>query len=173
MKNNLVTLPTEKSLRQQYPAEWRAWRDAQRRCYDPNNKDYKHYGGRGITMCDEWRASFAAFMRDMKPRPAGCSLERIDVDLNYDKPNCKWATWAEQNVNRTNNHILEHDGKRLAASEWARLLGLGYDAILGRIWAGYPVDVVLDPHINLHKRCNQALRHSREGSQCQNVTAAA
>ena len=72
-----------------------------RRCYTPTSGGYSIYGGRGIRVCDRWRNSFEAFYADMGPRPsAKHSLDRIDVDGNYEPGNCRWATHGEQSWNR-------------------------------------------------------------------------
>lgn len=70
------------------------------RCANPSQDNYKYYGGRGIEVCQEWRESFAAFLRDMGPRPAGMTLDRIDTNGNYEPANCRWATWNEQQRNK-------------------------------------------------------------------------
>lgn len=81
--------------------EYNSWTAMKVRCLNPNTKYYKHYGGRGIKICDSWINSFDTFLKDMGPRPeANYSIDRIDVDGNYEANNCRWATKKEQVDNR-------------------------------------------------------------------------
>jgi hypothetical protein len=87
--------------------EYRAWRGAIQRCYNPKNKDFKNYGARGITMCSRWRYSFENFLADMDGRPVGRTLDRKEVNGNYTPKNCRWATWKQQANNRRKRVRLE------------------------------------------------------------------
>ena len=76
---------------------WQAMKD---RCSNPHRIDYHRYGGRGITVCSEWAASFETFLKDMGEPPIGLTLERENNNVGYCKANCKWATRKEQALNR-------------------------------------------------------------------------
>lgn len=78
-------------------------------------------------MCDRWVNSFEAFLADMGERPDGMSIERIDVNGNYEPGNCRWATMAEQARNRTSNVVIEFNGRKQVAAAWARELGLKHN----------------------------------------------
>jgi hypothetical protein len=80
--------------------EYKTWTSMNERCYRKNWRDYKHWGGRGITVCGPWRESFENFLKDMGSKPTGMSLDRIDNDGNYTPLNCRWATSSEQNSNK-------------------------------------------------------------------------
>jgi len=70
------------------------------RCLNPKVANYKDYGGRGITICDRWKESFENFLKDMGTRPDGSSIDRIDVNGNYEPGNCRWATAKVQRENQ-------------------------------------------------------------------------
>ena len=78
------------------------WEHMKQRCHNPRADFFPHYGGRGIVVCEAWRRSFAAFLADMGERPPGKTLDRVDVNGNYEPGNCRWATNAEQSLNRRN-----------------------------------------------------------------------
>lgn len=84
-----------------YPSEFQCWQNIKKRCFNDKHPQYRHYGGRGISMIDEWRDSFAKFMEYVGPKPhAGMSLDRIDNDKGYEPGNLRWATPRTQAANR-------------------------------------------------------------------------
>ena len=86
-----------------YSKEYSSYRAMKERCLNEKSKSYKHYGGRGITMCDEWIESFENFYKDMGERPSkNHSIDRIDVNKGYSKENCQWTTSRNQALNRRN-----------------------------------------------------------------------
>jgi len=83
--------------------QYYVWVEMKQRCHNPNNSNYKHYGKRGIKVCDRWINSYQNFLEDMGERPKGLTLERVNNDGNYEPNNCKWATCKEQANNRRNS----------------------------------------------------------------------
>lgn len=109
---------TKKDPRTNY--EYNSWVSMIQRCTNPSCKDYKHYGARGITICDAWLNSFEAFYMMVGPRPApNYTLERIDYEKGYEPGNVKWIPRSEQPKNKRDNVRLTIDGETKLVSEWA------------------------------------------------------
>lgn len=126
--------------------EYIQWASAKRRCYNPRNRDYRNYGGRGITVCAKWINDFPAFFKNMGPCPKDMTLERIDNSGNYEPKNCRWATRKEQNNNKRNNHLITIKGKILCLTAWCKITGISHTTVIRRINAGWPIrKAVLTP----------------------------
>lgn len=119
------------------------WQQMKQRCSNPNNINYKHYGARGISVCESWRSSFSNFLADMGEKPEGHSLERIDNDGPYSPENCKWATEVEQKRNQRNTIKVVIGGVEYIAIELAHKSGLKCDTIVCRAKKGLTMDEVM------------------------------
>lgn len=124
---------------------YKIWQGMKKRCLDPNSHAYKDYGGRGISVCQEWVDSFEAFfdwaidsgyMEDL-------TIERKDNDGDYTPENCKWAGVFEQANNKRSNVYLTSDGKTQTLKQWADELGMNYSTMHSRLKMGWPVERVL------------------------------
>ena len=104
--------------------EYRAWASMKSRCYGKTDHSYPEYGGRGITVGDEWRYSFLSFYRDMGKRPSAVhSLDRINNNEGYVPHNVRWATKTGQVLNRRNNRRFTYKNDTYTISEWAKITG--------------------------------------------------
>ena len=117
------------------------WSNMLNRCYLPSCKNYKHYGGRGITVCDDWKNSFEKFAADMGQPPTDQhTLDRRNNDLGYSPENCRWVTQKIQVNNRSNNVRLEYNGETRTLAEWAAHLGMKYHTLRTRFRKGWSVE---------------------------------
>lgn len=119
-----------------YTREYSSWQSAIQRCENKFSKDYARYGARGIQICARWRESFEEFREDMGPRPPKTTLERNDVDGNYEPGNCVWATATTQSRNKRKSIWLDWNGERRHLSEIAEMLGITYGAAFMRLKRG-------------------------------------
>lgn len=132
--------------------EYRMWIGMKNRCFNPNADQYHNYGGRGITVCEEWKESFEAFLNYVGPCPSTKhSLDRIDVNGDYEPGNVRYATTKEQCNNKRNNHRLEYNGESHTITEWGELLGIGKRIILTRLRAKWPVAKTLTTPIKQNR----------------------
>lgn len=108
------------------------------RCHRPAARSFSKYGGRGITVCERWRESYAAFLADMGRRPSPRhSLERLDNDGPYAPGNVVWATAAAQARNRRSTPLYEMDGERLCIKDWAARYGMTGKQLRPRLARGW------------------------------------
>jgi len=132
------------SARGREAPEYHSWRSMIGRCCLKTDRYFANYGGRGITVCQRWRESFEAFRADMGPRPLGRTLDRIDVNGNYEPGNCRWATAREQGEHRTDNRLITFNGETRTLTDWASAKGLSVGALWRRLESGWPVDKALN-----------------------------
>lgn len=105
-------------------ATYRTWINLKRRCEDPLAVQYPRYGACGVTVCEAWH-NFETFFRDMGPRPAGRTIDRIDNTKGYEPGNCRWATTREQRVNQRRPRLFRDlDGNPLRFSDVAHHLAM-------------------------------------------------
>jgi hypothetical protein len=122
------------SLRKQHPKEYDAWKAMRSRCYNPRNASWKYYGAKGITVCERWRTSFAAFFEDLGPAPSPShSIERDKNHLGYEPGNVRWATPSEQAHNTSKCRWITHNGRTMLAGDWAKETGIATSTIKSRI----------------------------------------
>lgn len=148
-KYNFCCQECFKKFREKHPSEYTAgqfskkhgmfgtstyvcWAGMKQRCNDKKCEAYRNYGGRGIKYSDDWE-KFENFYRDMGKRPKGASLDRIDVNGDYCKENCRWANWVVQANNKRTNRVIEYNGECKTLAEWARYLRINIRTLAARL----------------------------------------
>lgn len=117
--------------------EYSSWLGMKKRCFNKKEPKYASYGGRGITVCRAWENDFSEFLKDMGNKPTqNHSLDRIDVNGNYNPKNCRWATAKEQALNKRHHIIVECNGIEIPLSEACRRAKVNYSSALYRIKKG-------------------------------------
>ena len=136
--------------RRGYDKLYPVWQGMKDRCLNPNNSEYKNYGGRGITICDEWKDDYVTFRDfmlkigyDINRAPKEQTIDRIDVNGNYCPENCRLLTLGAQQNNKTSSHYITFNGETKTLSEWSRELGLDVPFILKRLNKGMSVEEAL------------------------------
>jgi hypothetical protein len=140
---------------------YNTWISMKDRCFNKNNRNYKNYGGRGITVCDEWRKSFLTFYNDMGKRPSEKSLDRIDNNGNYCKNNCRWATPKEQNRNTRRNKKIEAFGKIKTIVEWSEEFNFSRRFLTNLVKKGLDLEIAL-----LNKRFGKVKYPKKKYTSC-------
>lgn len=110
------------------------WADMKKRCFDKRDRAYKHYGGRGITVCKDWY-DFETFYEWAKKSGYNdnLTLDRINVNDDYTPNNCKWATWKEQQNNRRSSRMITYNGETKTIRQWSDITSIPYGTLLARI----------------------------------------
>lgn len=115
-----------------HSSTYNSWKAMRARCTKEKHPAYHNYGGRGISICKEWD-SYEVFKHDMGLRPEGTELDRIDVNGNYNKDNCRWISRKENSQNRRDSCTLTFEGHTAHVSYWAEKFGLKEDTLYNRI----------------------------------------
>jgi len=124
--------------------QYHIYRNMRKRCDDSTCKDYKNYGGRGITYCGKWE-TFEGFWEDMGQRYSdNLTLERIDNNKNYCKENCRWATKQEQSNNRRGNKKFDYLGQSLTLTQIGRKYNIDAQTLEHRLNFGLSVKEALE-----------------------------
>lgn len=125
---------------------YKVWCGIKERCNNPNHKSYNRYGGRGISVCDEWSASYASFKEwaNTNGYTEGLTIDRIDNNGNYEPTNCRFVKYSEQNRNYSRNHNLTYNGRTQCISDWANEVGVNRSTILFRLKSGKTVGEALE-----------------------------
>lgn len=137
-----------------YDSLYRKFLCMKRRCYWENDPHYNYYGGRGITICDEWLdnpGNFVEWAVETKPKDGKYSLDRIDNDGPYAPWNCRWVTMKEQSRNKRSTRIIEYNGEKKCLSDWAKEFNMSDETLRCRLKRGWSVERALTEPIN--ERC--------------------
>ena len=126
--------------------EFNIWQSMKDRCYNKNSPIFKNYGLRGIKVCDRWLNSFKNFYSDMG-NSNSLSIDRINVNGNYELDNCRWANAKTQARNRTNNTVFTYLNETLCGSEWCEKLNMPTSTFYNRIKRGWSIDKIVNTPI--------------------------
>lgn len=116
-----------------------------KRCYNLKYKRYNDYGGRGIKICNEWLNDFKVFYdwAMQNGYKDNLTIDRIDVNGNYEPSNCRWANIKTQANNKRNNRIIEYKGEFHTMSEWANIYNINYKLLHSRLKKGWNIEKAL------------------------------
>jgi hypothetical protein len=130
--------------KRRWSPEYTAWAQMKQRCYNPLERNFSRYGGRGISVCERWRDNFECFLADMESRPSSKhSIDRIDVNGNYEPGNCRWATHRVQMANRRCTRRVMFNGTLTPLTELAKEYGVNISMLSRRIERGWSVERAL------------------------------
>jgi len=151
--------------------EYKVWAGMKNRCNNKDDPSYDRYGGRGIKVCKKWKRSFEDFISDIGGIPKGLSIDRIDVNGDYEPDNVRVVDMVTQQRNRRDNRVVEIMGVSKCIAEWAEIHGIKQSTIHSRIRRGMkPIDAILAPvesgHITESAACaiaDDTVRNMRNG----------
>lgn len=147
------------SLKNNHSKTYSTWEGMHRRCSNPNEKFYPEYGGRGIKVCEKWSGEkgFENFLKDMKEKPNGTSIERINNSEGYYRANCIWATRTAQNRNRRNTRKVMYRNELLPLAQVVEVSKskLSYNVIATRLNKGWDLEIALHKPIDLNRSLNR------------------
>lgn len=155
---------------------YKIWHSMRQRCSNEKSKSYPRYGGRGITVCDNWINSFENFLSDMGHPEEGMTIERKDNNLGYSKENCKWATRLEQQNNRNVCQYITYNNETHTVSEWSVITGIHKNTLSERFHKNWPLEDIFSkdkktylPGLAIGAKISQAARlartHCRRGHE--------
>lgn len=147
-----LIVDTHRTHGQTKQSEFRIWDQMKQRCLNPKHKNYSYYGGRGIRIHEDWLRSFVAFLEAVGSRPSTRhSLDRINVNGNYEPGNVRWATKKEQGRNIRRNRLVTANDKTQTLADWADETGLPYNTIYSRLRLGWSDDRIVNEPQKIRK----------------------
>lgn len=128
------------------------WVNMKGRCYNKNIDSYKNYGGRGISVCNEWKNNFKKFKEWSLNNgyKDDLTIDRIDVNGNYEPSNCRWVDMKTQGNNTRRNHLITFDGKTKTMTEWAEEIEISYTTLRKRLRDGWSIEDALTKNIKTY-----------------------
>ena len=123
------------------------------RCSNPCHCAYQNYGGRGISYCEEWQ-DFQVFKAwaESNGYSDNLTLDRIDVNGNYEPSNCRWITLKEQQNNRTNNHLIEYNGDLKTLQQWGEIFNIKWTTLYKRLQSGWDIEKALTTPVRKYNK---------------------
>jgi len=139
---------------------YHVWASMKARCINKNSKDYNNYGGRGITIYNEWE-NFNSFKEWalLSGYKQGLEIDRIDVNGNYCPENCRWVSKRKQANNRRNNNYFEIDGETKTLFEWVRIYEINYSTVIKRLKSGLNIEDALKMEVDKTKQAKSKIKY--------------
>ena len=145
MSSSLIAKARKTHGMSHHPA-WGVWHSMKQRCMDPNHPAYHNYGGRGITVCQEWLDSFETFWADMGPTyQRGMDLDRINNNGGYHPGNCRWVSRKINSRNKRDSRMVDSSFGRITVAELSEKTGIGVTTLLYRLDHNWPAKLLCIP----------------------------